>query len=99
MKQLTEIEQAILDTICKIYDKKYVGHLEVSELEPIGYKVSLGIQNKEIPIVIMAQLPFKKFMKFFVEELRIRHLNDIHYYTGYRVPPDDQCFSTKCSCK
>jgi len=37
----------------------------------------------------MAELPLDKFLKFFVQELRDRHLNDVHYYTGYRVPPDD----------
>jgi len=47
----------------------------------------------------MAELPLNKFLKFFVQELRDRHLNDVHYYTGYRVPPDDQCFDTSCACK
>ena len=99
MKQLTETEQVILESIRKIYCKDYTGTLDVYELEPVGYKVRLGIQNDERPITIMAELPLKKFIKFFEEELRQRHLHDVHYYTGYRVPPDDQCFDTSCACK
>lgn len=99
MKQLTETEQAILESIRKVYCVEYTGTLDVEELKPIGYKVRLGIQNSERPITIMAELPFDKFLKFFIQELRDRHLNDVHYYTGYKVPPDDQCFDTKCSCK
>ena len=99
MKQLTEIEQAILESIRNVYCVEYTGTLDVEELEPVGYKVRLGIQNADKPITIMAELPLQKFLKFFVQELRDRHLNDTHYYTGYRVPPDDQCFDTSCACK
>ena len=99
MKQLTEIEQAILESIRNTYCVNYTGTLDVEELKPIGYKVRLGIQNDERPITIMAELPLKQFLKFFVQELRDRHLNDVHYYTGYRVPPDDQCFDKSCACK
>lgn len=99
MKQLTEIEQVILESIRNVYCVDYTGTLDVEELKPIGYKVRLGIQNSERPITIMAELPLNKFLKFFVQELRDRHLNDVHYYTGYRVPPDDQCFDTSCACK
>lgn len=99
MKQLTEIEQVILESIRKVYCVDYTGTLDVEELKPVGYKVRLGIQNSERPITIMAELPLNKFLKFFVQELRDRHLNDVHYYTGYRVPPDDQCFDTSCACK
>lgn len=99
MKQLTEIEQVILESIRNVYCVDYTGTLDVEELKPVGYKVRLGIQNDERPITIMAELPLNKFLKFFVQELRDRHLNDVHYYTGYRVPPDDQCFDTSCACK
>lgn len=99
MKQLTETEQAILESIRNTYCVDYTGTLDVEELKPIGYKVRLGIQNDERPLTIMAELPLDKFLKFFVQELRDRHLNDVHYYTGYRVPPDDQCFDTSCACK
>ena len=99
MKQLTETEQVILESIRNVYCVDYTGTLDVEELKPIGYKVRLGIQNDERPITIMAELPLNKFLKFFVQELRDRHLNDVHYYTGYRVPPDDQCFDTSCACK
>ena len=73
----------------KVYCVDYKGTLDVEELKPIGYKVRLGIQNDERPLTIMAELPLDKFLKFFIQELRDRHLNDVHYYTGYRVPPDD----------
>ena len=99
MKQLTEIEQAILESMRKVYCVDYKGTLDVEELKPIGYKVRLGIQNDERPLTIMAELPLDKFLKFFIQELRDRHLNDVHYYTGYRVPPNDQCFDTSCACK
>jgi len=79
----------ILESIRNVYCVDYTGTLDVEELKPIGYKVRLGIQNSERPITIMAELPLNKFLKFFVQELRDRHLNDVHYYTGYRVPPDD----------
>jgi hypothetical protein len=43
MKQLTELEQVILESIRNTYCKDYVGTLSVEELHPIGYKVRLGI--------------------------------------------------------
>ena len=79
-----ELEQAILDLIQRVYCKKYVGHIKcVPICNNKGWTVILGLHNDYKPITISAELPDKKFLKFFEQELRDRDWNTVHWFTGY----------------
>lgn len=76
---VTKLLQAIED----IYNKKYIGYINVKELNPIGFDVSFG--NPEKPTHISAELNEDKFIKYFVQELRDRHLYDSQYFETRRI--------------
>lgn len=71
--------QAIEDT----YNKRYVGVLKIEHLKPIGFKVSIGHPDK--PLVISAELDEDSFIKYFIQELRVSRLHEIHYFEGIRT--------------
>jgi len=43
----TELEQVIREYIQDIYKKKYIGSLKVFKLNPIGYKIELGLATPD----------------------------------------------------
>ena len=92
-----ECKENILCLIEAIYHKKYIGTLEVSKLNP-GWRVRLGMNNTDKPIIISAELPDDKFLKFFREELLNRDLDSVSYFLGYKEYPDNGC-PIKSSCK
>lgn len=94
-----ELEVAILDTIQRTYHKKYVGKIKCEHLG-IGWKVILGMNNVDKPIVISAELPDEKFLKFFEQELNDRDWDTVHWFTGYKTYPDNGCpINNSCICK
>jgi hypothetical protein len=61
-----EMIETILTTIQTIYNKKYVGTIRVKHINPIGWKVRLGIRNDDKPVEICAELSDDKFIKYFI---------------------------------
>lgn len=81
----TQIEQAILDLIKRIYCKEYISTLKVTALSNEGYNLMLAMSNKDKPININYEGTVENFLKFIEEELRQRHLNTDTYSRGYKV--------------
>lgn len=86
---IEEIKESILCIIEQVYQKKYVGKLYVTRLDPIGLQVKFGMNNVDKPIVISAELSDVDFLKFLREELRSRGLNTIKYFLGVKSYPDN----------
>lgn len=96
---IQELEQAILEIIQTIYECKYVGMLQVERIAD-GLKVSLGWKYDDYPISIMAQLPDDKFLDYFKEELRNRHLDHVQYFSGFKIYPGEMsCCQIDDTCK
>ncbi len=94
-----ELEQAILDLIQKVYCKKYVGHIKcIPTCHNNGWTVILGLHGDYKPITISAELPDKKFLKFFEQELRDRDWNTVHWFTGYQILDDGCPINKSCKC-
>lgn len=85
----TELEQVILEHILNIYNKKYTGKIKVQKLDPVGYRVELGLSTPEKPLVIYAELPDEQFIKFFKKELKTKRFNLTYYGKLYSVYPYD----------
>lgn len=94
---IEELKDSILQLIEQIYQKKYIGKLWITRLDPIGLQVKLGMNNVDKPIVISAQLEDQDFLNFFKEELRSRGLNTIKYFLGVKSYPD-QNNNNFCRC-
>lgn len=94
-----ELEQVIREYFLDIYKKEYIGKITIDKL-PIGYKVSLGLATPEKPMVIYAELPDDKFLKFFRQELRTKRFNLVYYGELNKVYPYD-CGprNTQCICQ
>lgn len=93
-----EFELAILDTIQKVYCKRYVGKLKcVPICNAEGWTVIIGLHESK-PITISAQLPDDKFLKFFEQELRDRDWDTVHWFTGYQILDDGCPINKSCAC-
>ena len=94
-----ELEQAILDTIQKVYRKKYVGKIKcLPTVGNYGWTIVLGLGCNEKPITISAELPDDKFLQFFEQELRDRDWNTVHWFTGYQYLDDGCPINKSCKC-
>lgn len=87
---MDQLRQAILDIIFNQYKKCYIGPLKIVPLKTEGWDVQLGLDCDERPIHIAIELDDDKFLKYFREEMRWRHLGDINFYTGYKYDAFDQ---------
>lgn len=94
---IEEIKYTILQIIEEVYNKKYIGKLEVVRLSPIGLSVKFGMNNVDKPIVISAQLNDTDFLKFIKQELRDRGLNTVKFFIGVKTYPDN-CNTKNSSC-
>lgn len=94
-----ELKQHILQMIERVYCKKYIGKIFIHKLQPVGYTVSLGMNNNDKPIVISAELDDQPFLKFFEEELRHRGLNLVKYFLGVKSYPNNCSNNINKSCK
>ena len=74
-----------------IYKKQYKGQIKIEELTPEGYSVSLFVHGAHHPIVIAAQLPLNKFIKYIKDEIRLRQLHRNDYLSLNRKPTTNQC--------
>nr|DAX09113.1 MAG TPA: Putative transposase [Bacteriophage sp.] len=84
----TELKQAILDYIRELYEMEYIGGLEITDLDPVGYKISFNFDKSEMPLVIIADLPDEEFLPFIKEELRSRKLHRVKYFGATKLPPE-----------
>lgn len=76
---IQDLEQVIRDYLRDIYKKEYIGKMTVEAINPIGYKISLGLGVSNRPTIIYAELEDKAFLKFLKQELRDRRFNLIDY--------------------
>lgn len=86
---IEEIKCNILRIIEQVYNKKYIGKLDIIRLDPIGLQVKFGMNNVDKPLVISAELDDESFLKFLKEELRVRGLNTVQYFLGVKSYPDN----------
>ena len=95
-----ELEQVIREIFLDIYKAEYIGKMWIEKLEPYGYQVKLGLQVPESPLIIYGQLKDKDFLKFFREEIKIKHLDRTYFNSGRTVPrfPDGCEINRTCSC-
>ena len=83
----TELKQVILDYMKECQGVLFIGNIQIEDLEPIGYKVSINLDNSENPIIIMADLPDDKFVPFILEELRSRKLHRLEHFKLEKLCP------------
>lgn len=98
-----ELEQAVLNIIETAYCAKYVGKMEIKNLldcnnNQVGYCLVLGLHTPERPLTIQMQGTAQQFLKYVEKELRSRHLHYTKFYTGYKLPPKDDCKNNNTSC-
>ena len=65
----------------------FIGNLQITDLKPVGYKVSINLDNSENPIVIMGEYPDEEFIPFIKEELRSRKLHRLEHYKLQKLCP------------
>lgn len=70
------------------YKMEYTGRLEVEDLDPVGYKVSLYLGRAEAPLVLIADLEDDDFVAYIKEELRSRKLQKTQYSKAIKLPPE-----------
>lgn len=84
-----ELEQAIRDSIEKLYKAKYVSRLIVKEIKDrdtvIGYTLTLDMNNRDKPIYMSREGTPEQFLAYIHEELRVRQLIRVDYYDGYQI--------------
>lgn len=79
---LQELEVAIGDLIKQIYCKEYVGKMKLVELLTysgghLGYKLTLGLNNVDKPLIISYEGTETQFLGYLEKELRSRHLETV----------------------
>lgn len=89
MMTLTELKQVILDYIRELYEREYVGGLDIEYLDPTGYKVSFYLNRGEYPLSIITDLSEEEFLPFIKEELRSRKLHKTKYFSATKLPPEN----------
>ena len=85
---LTELKQVILGYIRELYNREYVGGLDIQYLDPTGYKVSFYLDRGEYPLSIITDLSEEEFLPFIKEELRSIKLHKTKYFSATKLPPE-----------
>lgn len=65
----------------------FIGKLEITDLDPIGYKVSINLDNSENPLIIMGEYSDEDFIPFIKEELRSRKLHKLEHFKLQKLCP------------
>ena len=94
-----DLEQVIQEYFLDIYHKKYIGKLDIKQLDPVGYCIKLGMANVYQPITIYAELEDGAFLKFLKQELKDRRFNLV-YWGKLQLGEPYNCnpINTACSC-
>lgn len=82
-----ELKQVILDYIRELYKREFIGQILIEDLNPVGYKVSFNFDKSENPLVIIADLPDKKFLSYIKEEIRKSKFHRTKYFGATKLPP------------
>lgn len=96
----TELEQVIQDYFLDIYGKRYVGKMNITKLDPVGYCIELFMdRNTNRPTVIYAELEDQKFLKFLKQQIRDMRIN-LMYYGILKLTYRTDCnpINSACSC-
>ena len=100
MIRVQELEALIRELIVDIYEKEYIGKLNIKPLNP-GYCIEFGLDHPECPYVLCAQLEDEAFIKFIKKELKnIRWFHQDYgglkkLYPVEKCPPAKQCCKIK----
>lgn len=84
---IKELKSEILNIIQQIYNKKYIGKLDIQKLTN-GYSLILYINKEYSPLVISAELNAEDFLKYCKQELKTSKLNHVQYFTGIKQYQD-----------
>ena len=87
---LTELKQVILGYIRELYNREYIGQLDIIALDPVGYKVSFNFAKANNPLVIISDLPDEEFLPFIKKELRNKKLHSTEYYKITKLQPSSK---------
>lgn len=80
-----DLKQVILDYFRTTYEAEFIGKLEIENLDPVGYKIKLYLDNDYYPLVIIADLPDEEFIEYIKEELRSRKLHKTKFYKAIKL--------------
>lgn len=86
----TELKQVILGYIRELYNREYIGQLDVTALDPTGYKVSFNFAKANNPLVIISDLSDEEFLPFIKKELRNKKLHSTEYYKITKLQPSSK---------
>ncbi len=75
----SDLERVIRDYIRELYDMEYKGSLEVTELDPVGYCIKLGMDTPDKPVLICVELEGDALLKYLRQELINRRLGQVYY--------------------
>lgn len=96
---IQELEQAIREYIMDIYNRKYIGKLNIQKLDPVGYSVKFGMDTPLQPITIYAELEDNEFLKFIKQEIKSRRFNLLFYgELKLEYPYDCTPINSECKC-
>lgn len=81
---MNDLEKAILQIICEVYKKQYIGDLKVKKI-PNGYSLYLYLGKEFSPIEMAADLSAEDFLKFVRQELVSRQLIKAKYLKPIKI--------------
>lgn len=87
IREEDKVRDLVLCLIEEIYDRKYIGPLEVKK-KCNGYEIKIYWRSDTQPIVIAVDLEYGPKLKHFLyKELRDRRLHDSHHFAGWMALP------------
>lgn len=83
----TELKQVIRDYYRTQFQVDFIGDIQITDLDPVGYKVALNLNHAENPVVYIADLPDKEFIQYIKEELRKSKLHEVKFFKAVKMQP------------
>nr|DAH44350.1 MAG TPA: hypothetical protein [Bacteriophage sp.] len=65
----------------------FIGDIQITDLDPVGYKVALNLNHAENPVVYIADLPDEEFIPYIKEELRRSKLHEVKFFKAIKIQP------------
>lgn len=88
---MNKMEKDVICLIEKLYDCKYGGGIEVTQLGSGGYILKLDLGNTGIrSIQIAANLNAEDFLEYVKKELISRQLSKVQFSRGIKIYPEDE---------
>ena len=87
---MTQLEEEVKSIIENLYCAEYRGTLKVEEMKNSdgqirGYIVRIGLNNNERPVYIAFEGDKEHFIKYLIEELKIKRLDANKYFYGDKI--------------